>query len=146
VFHLAAAGPSTPERPLNEEDAANPVSWYGESKLASENEALKYSDKFPITILRPSAVYGPGDKDIYLIFRMIQKGCMFTPGGLSSRFSLIHAHDLVEAFIKAGESNTASGEVFFVSRPEIHTWEEIGREIARIGRGGAIAHDGAAPP
>lgn len=127
---LAAAGPSTPERPRIEEDASNPVSWYGESKLASEKEVLKFTDIFPVTILRPAAVYGPGDKDIYLIFRMIQKGCMFTPGRLSRRFSLIHAHDLVDAFIKAGESNTASGEVFFVSRPEIHTWEEVGRRIA----------------
>ena len=128
---LAAAGPSSPNKPLVEEDTPNPVSWYGESKLAAEEEVLKHVDTFPVTILRPSAVYGPGDKDIYLIFRMIQKGCLFTPGRHIRRFSLIHAHDLVNVFIKAGESNTATGEIFFISRPEIHTWEEVGREIAR---------------
>ncbi len=128
---LAAAGPSTQGRPLTEEDAPKPVSWYGESKLAAEEEVLKYTDKIPVTILRPPAVYGPGDRDIYIIFRMLQKGCLFTPGRAARLFSLIHVHDLVDAFIKAGESNTPSGEVFFVSRPEIHTWEEVGREIAR---------------
>ncbi|MBN2320038.1 MAG: NAD-dependent epimerase/dehydratase family protein [Acidobacteria bacterium] len=128
---LAAAGPSDPNRPLVEEDDPNPVSWYGESKLAAEEAVLKYADVFPVTILRPPAVYGPGDRDIYLIFRMIQRGCLFTPGRTTRRFSLIHVHDLVDAFIKAGESKITSGEVFFVSRPEIHTWEEVGREIAR---------------
>jgi len=128
---LAAAGPSTADRPLTEEDAPNPVSWYGESKLAAEEEVRKYSDSFPVTILRPSAVYGPGDKDIYLIFRMIQKGCLFTPGRLTRRFSLIHVRDLADAFIKAGESNISSGEIFFISRPEIYTWEEVGCKIAK---------------
>jgi dihydroflavonol-4-reductase len=127
---LAAAGPSTSERAKNEEDVPSPVSWYGESKLASEHEVLKFANAFPVTILRPSAVYGPGDRDIYIIFRMIQKGCLFTPGRFSRHFSLIHVHDLIDAFIKAGESNTPSGEVFFISRPEIHTWEEVGRTIA----------------
>lgn len=128
---LAAAGPSSPKRPLTEEDEPNPVSWYGESKLAAEREVLKFADALPVTILRPSAVYGPGDRDIYQIFRMIRRGCLFSPGRFTRHFSLIHVHDLVEAFIRAEESKTPSGEIFFVSRPEIHTWEEVGREIAR---------------
>jgi nucleoside-diphosphate-sugar epimerase len=128
---LAAAGPGFRDRPLNEKDEPHPVSWYGESKLAAEEEVLKYAGAFPVTILRPSAVYGPGDRDIYLIFRMIQKGWLLTPGRFSRSFSLIHVHDLVEAFIISGESNTSSGEVFFASRPEIFTWEEVGRQIAR---------------
>jgi len=128
---LAAAGPSQPDRPLTEEDEPNPVSWYGESKLGAEQEVLKYASAFPVTILRPSAVYGPGDRDIYLIFRMIQNGCLFTPGRSTRQFSLIHVYDLIDAFIKAGESNIPSGEVFYISRPEIHTWEAVGRAIAR---------------
>ncbi len=128
---LAAAGPSALDRPLTEEDTPKPVSWYGESKLAAEEEVRKYANAFPVTILRPSAVYGPGDMDIYVIFKMIQRGCLVTPGRFTRQFSLIHVGDLVDAFIKAGESTIPSGEVFFISRPEIHTWEEVGREIAR---------------
>ena len=91
----------------------------------------KFSNVWPVTILRPSAVYGPRDMETLLIFRMIKRGWMFTPGTLSRRFSLIHVDDLSEACIKAGEINTPSGEIFFISRPEAYRWEDVGDAIAQ---------------
>jgi nucleoside-diphosphate-sugar epimerase len=128
---LAAAGPSTGSRGLVEKDASNPISWYGESKLLSEREVLKFSNQFPVTILRPSAVYGPHDRETLLAFRMINHGCLLTPGRLIRQFSLIHVHDLTAACIQAGEYGTPTGSIYFISRPEIYTWEDIGRAIAR---------------
>jgi nucleoside-diphosphate-sugar epimerase len=131
ISSLAAAGPSSGDRGLTEDEQPNPVSWYGESKLSSELEALNYSDAFPVTILRPSAVYGPHDSETLLVFRMIKRGCLLTPGRFTRRFSLIHVDDLAAACIKAAECNTPSGEVFFISRPEVHTWGDVGRSIAQ---------------
>jgi nucleoside-diphosphate-sugar epimerase len=131
ISSLAAAGPSTGDRGLTEEEKTNPVSWYGESKLRSEEEVLRFSKNFPVTILRPSAVYGPQDRETLLIFRMIQRGCLLTPGRFIRRFSLIHVDDLTDACIKAGESSSPSGEVYFISRPEVYTWEDVGRTIAQ---------------
>ncbi|HTY64213.1 MAG TPA: NAD-dependent epimerase/dehydratase family protein [Acidobacteriota bacterium] len=128
---LAAAGPSKGSQGLVEEDKPNPISWYGESKLLSEDEVLRFSNLFPVTILRPSAVYGPYDSETLLAFRMIKRGCLLTPGRLTRRFSLIHVHDLTAACIQAGERSTPSGSIYFISRPEIYTWEDIGRAIAR---------------
>jgi dihydroflavonol-4-reductase len=128
---LAAAGPSTGRPGLVEGESANPISWYGESKLRSEEEVLRYSGSFSVAILRPSAVYGPADRDILLVFQMIKRGCLFTPGRFARRFSLIYVDDLVDATILAGQTDMDSGEVFFVSRPEIYGWEEVGRAIAR---------------
>jgi len=128
---LAAAGPSVNGRPHREEEDSHPISWYGESKLASEQEALTYAKVFPVTILRPSAVYGPGDSETLLVYRMIKRGCLVTPGRLARRFSLIHVRDLSAAIIGAGEWDTPSGEIFFLSRPETYAWEDIGRAIAR---------------
>ena len=128
---LAAAGPSTGNIGLKEEDKPNPISWYGESKLLSEREVLEFSTAFPATILRPSAVYGPHDGETLLAFRMIRRGCLLTPGRLVRRFSLIHVHDLVHACIRAMENNTRTGSIYFVSRPEIYTWEDVGQAIAR---------------
>ena len=131
VSSLAAAGPGLHGRALTEEEKPNPISWYGESKLKSEEEALGFRDFFPVTIIRPSAVYGPRDKETLLIFKMIQTGCLFTPGRPGRRFSLIHVSDLVQGLIKAGERETGSGEIFYVSASETFSWDDVGRAIAR---------------
>jgi len=131
VSSLAAAGPSPCGRGLTEIQEPHPISWYGESKLEAEREVLKFIGTFPVTILRPSAVYGPGDRETLLVHRMIRRGCLFTPGRTARRFSLIHVDDLAAAFIGAAERDTASGEIFYISRPEVYTWEEVGRAIAR---------------
>ena len=131
VSSLAAAGPSTGSTGLTEDQRPSPVSWYGESKLGGEREVLKFAKTFPVTILRPSAIYGPGDRETLLIFRMIKHGWLFTPGRVDRRFSLIHVDDLAASIIGAAERDASSGEVFFVSRPETYAWEEVGRAIAR---------------
>jgi dihydroflavonol-4-reductase len=131
VSSLAAAGPSPAGRGLTENENPNPISWYGESKLRSEEEVLKYADAFRVTILRPSAVYGPGDRETLMIFRMIKRGCLFTPGRFIRHFSLVHVDDLTAALILAGNQDTGSGEVFYISRPESYTWAEVGQAIAR---------------
>jgi dihydroflavonol-4-reductase len=131
ISSLAAAGPSRSDQGLVEDEKPNPISWYGESKLLSEKEAARFSDAFPVTILRPSAVYGPHDTETLLIFRMIKCGCLITPGRFIRRFSLIHVDDLVSACFKAATGQTHSGEAFFISRPEIYTWEDVGRAVAR---------------
>jgi nucleoside-diphosphate-sugar epimerase len=132
VSSLAAAGPSPEGRALTEGEKPNPISWYGESKLQSELEVLKFANAFPVTIVRPSAVYGPRDRETLLIFRMVKHGCLFTPGRFTRRFSLIHVDDLTQALIQAGEHKTSSGEIFFVSRQETYTWDEVGRVIAKV--------------
>jgi len=130
VSSLAAAGPSPADRGLTEDVKPNPISWYGESKLESEREALRYAGTFRVTILRPSAVYGPRDRETLAIFRMVKGGCLLTPGRFTRRFSLIYVDDLITALMSAGEQDTPSGEVFFVSRPEMYTWEQVGAAIA----------------
>jgi len=148
VSSLAAAGPSSADRRLVETDQPNPISWYGESKLESEREVLKYEGSFRVTILRPSAVYGPRDRGTLLIFRMVKLGCLCTPGRFTRRFSLIHVNDLTDAITRAAETEIPSGEVFFVSRPESHTWDEVGQAVAqalgkkyrRIAFPAALAH------
>jgi dihydroflavonol-4-reductase len=130
ISSLAAAGPSVANRPRTENETPAPISWYGESKLAAENEVLCFKNTFPATILRPSAVYGPWDTEIFLIFRMIKFGVLVTPGRHIRQFSLIHVTDLVEAIIRAGESADPTGGIYNISRPEIYLWEDVGQAIA----------------
>ena len=70
------------------------VSAYARSKRAAEEAALAVLGPERVTILRPPAVYGPGDRATLLIFQQLAKGLLVAPGPRGARFSLIHVHDL----------------------------------------------------
>jgi nucleoside-diphosphate-sugar epimerase len=81
VSSLAAAGTSPGPQGIGPEAAARPVSWYGRSKLAGEREAAKWHGDGGSVILRPPAIYGPRDTDVFEFFRMANRGVVALPGG-----------------------------------------------------------------
>jgi len=50
------------EKVKTEEDEPNPENWYAETKLMAEKTCEKYRKFFPVTILRFSFIYGPGQE------------------------------------------------------------------------------------
>jgi len=70
------------------------VSAYASSKRDAEAAALAVLGPERVTILRPPAVYGPGDRATLLVFQQLAKGLLVAPGPRGARFSLIHVHDL----------------------------------------------------
>jgi uncharacterized protein YbjT (DUF2867 family) len=66
------------------------LSRYGESK--SQSEALVQSSGLDWTIVRPPAVFGPGDRETLELFRMARRGFVALPP--RGRFSVIHVEDL----------------------------------------------------
>jgi dihydroflavonol-4-reductase len=128
---LAAGGPSD-GRPRREDDPARPVSPYGRSKLAAEEEALRYRDRFPVVILRLGAVYGPGDEDFLDYFRWVKKGVVPLFGKGPKPLSLCYVRDAVRAMRAAAGDADPSGQVFNIAAPSPATWEEIGAVAAGI--------------
>ena len=131
VSSLAAAGPSPSETPIDETWPPEPITDYGKSKLEAEKIAAKFQDRLPITIVRPPAVYGPRDHDVYLQFRMIRKGWLFFVGRQDQLVSLVYAPDLAGAMIELAECEKARGRTYFVSNPKPYRWSEVSSEIAR---------------
>ncbi len=72
------------------------VSVYAASKRRAESVAREILGAERVTILRPPAVYGPGDRATLLIFKQLARGLLVAPGPRGARFSLIHVHDLVD--------------------------------------------------
>lgn len=70
------------------------ISAYAGSKRAAEDFLLSRNDGIEIIILRPSAVYGPGDKATLPLVKALQARVAILPGRATARFSLIHAADL----------------------------------------------------
>lgn len=130
VSSLAAAGPPLDGQPKKETDPCNPITPYGESKWEGEIETMKYREEFPITVIRPPAIYGPRDKGMFAYFRLASKGFYPLIGmGGESYINIICVFDLVEGLIAAAEEPKAAGEVFFLAEKKIYTWREAGLAI-----------------
>ncbi|ASQ91273.1 epimerase [Prosthecochloris sp. GSB1] len=127
VSSLAAAGPArNPEPGVVEEDEPHPVSAYGRSKLEAERICRSFGERLPVTIVRPPAVYGPGDRDVFQFLKMISGGLMLAAGdGRTQRFSLIHGKDLVRGILMAALSPAAVGETYFLTSPEGYSWDRV---------------------
>jgi len=106
---LAAVGPlKTLAGTITEQTIPNPVTAYGKSKLLAE-EKLKAFPELSYTILRPTGVYGPRDKDIFIFFKQVARGLEPYIGRIDQRFSFLYVTDLAKAAIKAlsaGNHNT----------------------------------------
>ena len=75
------------------------LSWYATSKLMAEHLVCNHSQKMPYAVFRPTAVYGPGDKEMSPIFRATRRGLLPMVGQSTMRFGLLHVNDLVAAII-----------------------------------------------
>lgn len=121
----AAAGPATEGRPVREEDPPRPLTPYGESKRRGEEEALRFRDRVSSIILRPSAVYGPRDRDFLLFFRLVDRGLLIRFGGKPRTVSLCYVEDLIPGILAAGERPVPSGSIYFLADPRPYPWEEV---------------------
>ncbi len=123
---LAAVGPSPDDQPLTEETLLRPISTYGKSKAQMEQQVRPYHDVLPITIVRPPAVYGPRERDIYTFFRVVKRGlCPIIGDHRRPRLSLIHVTDLVQGIQKAAEVPRARGQTYFLGSETYYTWPHI---------------------
>ncbi|MDH5479283.1 MAG: NAD-dependent epimerase/dehydratase family protein [Nitrosomonas sp.] len=71
------------------------LSWYAKSKCMAEQPVI--DSNLPWAVLRPTAVYGPGDKELKPLFQAMHRGFLPVVGKLNNRFGLIHVNDLVAA-------------------------------------------------
>jgi nucleoside-diphosphate-sugar epimerase len=86
------------------------LSIYGESKRAGEVAVEKFKAQMSILVLRPPAVYGPGDRGTLPLLRSLTQSFAVIPGTSTSRFSLIYVDDLARIIVEAGEA-TRTGTV-----------------------------------
>ncbi|MDB5130271.1 MAG: UDP-glucose 4-epimerase [Mucilaginibacter sp.] len=101
ISSLAAVGPlNTLEGVITESAPPRPITAYGRSKLLGE-ENLKAFPALNYTILRPTGVYGPRDRGIFIFFKQVSKGIEPYIGSSAQHFSFLYVADLAKAAIKA---------------------------------------------
>jgi nucleoside-diphosphate-sugar epimerase len=104
------------------------LSDYALSKRMGEDALLKHQDKISCDILRPPAVYGPGDREMRPLLKMIKRGIVPVVGAKEGRFSLLHVDDLAEAVCCLLRSeSTGKSRCFELhdGHPGGYTWQQI---------------------
>ncbi|CAN5304845.1 NAD-dependent epimerase/dehydratase family protein [soil metagenome] len=126
---LAAAGPSN-GKPRTEADPMKPVSMYGESKKLMEQMILENTTgNMSVKILRPPAVYGPRETQIYTLFKIMSYGVTPVVGnGTRPKLSMVYVSDLVRGIENASKFTKEGVSTYFVSG-QITCWKEI-KQIA----------------
>jgi nucleoside-diphosphate-sugar epimerase len=131
---LAAAGPCIDGRGVGADDAPQPLTAYGRSKLAAERVCMEAADRIRMVILRAPAVYGPWDTDLFHFFRIAKFGVVPVPMGPPRRLQMVHAADLADALVRAVLAPAARG-VYHIAESQSYTWEQVGRMVgAAVGR------------
>ena len=122
---LAAQGPSAyqDEELFSESRQPNPVTAYGKSKLMAE-QYLKEID-LPLAVLRPTAVYGPGEKDLFIVFKMLQDGLDAYIGRNPQRFSFVYVQDIVDVAILALKSENKKEHTYNISDGKVYHRYEL---------------------
>lgn len=126
---LAAFGPGDPIQlnQIKNSGEAQPVSSYGKSKLASENY-LKSLSNFPYIIIRPTAVYGPREKDLFSLFQLINMHLEFFMGRQKQHLSFIYVKDLARVVFQAIHSEVKN-KGYFISDGNTYDSKSFGNMI-----------------
>ena len=115
------------------------LSYYSARKRQGELALGQGAGSMPWAALRPPAVYGPGDRELLPLFRLMSRGLAPVLGGRTARFSLIFIDDLVAAISTWINQDRPAQGVF-----ELHdghdggySWQDV-VDIAASRRGGRV--------
>jgi nucleoside-diphosphate-sugar epimerase len=124
--------------PATEEYRFAPGDLYQETKVEAENwvRAFARDTGLPLTVVRPCAIYGPGDRRLLKVFRMAKLPVLPVLGvGCKNLYHLVHVKDLVDFMIYAAQHDATVGEVYLCGADDpIRLVDMVARIANRLGR------------
>lgn len=140
VAAAAQASPSVERLVLISSLAARAphLSPYAASKREGEErlETVTKGGSLSYAVLRPPAIYGPGDRELVPLFQMMARGITPLPGVSGARASLLHVDDLAQAIVKLLDSTAQGTYELHDGREAGYSWNEIAAIVEAVaGRG-----------
>ncbi|MCZ4695192.1 NAD(P)-dependent oxidoreductase [Ancylomarina euxinus] len=129
---LAALGPGDPKTlaPIELEQTPQPITAYGRSKFKVEQYLSKQND-VPYLIFRPTAVYGPREKDFLTLFKAINRHLEPYISSPKQLLSFIYVKDLARLVIQSCSSDIANRS-FIVSDGQTYTCKELSEITKKV--------------
>ena len=110
-------------QPIKSNDVPLPNTYYGVSKLKAETY-LQSLEGFPYTIFRCTGVYGPRERDYYLMIKSIKRGFDFSVGFKKQMLTFIYVKDLAVAVMDALDKGPLH-RAYFISENQGYTQQEF---------------------
>jgi nucleoside-diphosphate-sugar epimerase len=119
--------------PGDEESPIAPEDYYQQTKYEGEVVCAEYSaDGMDISIVRPTAIYGPGDPGRFLLlYRMARNGRFLMFGDGSTTYHPVYIDNLVDLFELAGSRPEARGRTYIGGDAEYYTLNDL---VTAVGR------------
>lgn len=114
---MGAIREEQPYREILESDTPCPNTAYGESKLAAEQWLS--TQELPYVILRPTGVYGPRERDYFMMAKSIKAHTDFAVGYRQQDITFVYVTDVVQAVFLAMEKGR-TGRKYFLSDGEVY--------------------------
>ncbi|NQU40264.1 MAG: NAD(P)-dependent oxidoreductase [Lentisphaerae bacterium] len=122
------------DHPPGGEDAPiQPADYYQQTKYEAEPVVLDYHKKgLPCVILRPAAIYGPGDPErFFMIFKRVGSGTFPMFGSGKTLYHPLYIDNLVDACILAMEDGKGDGEAYLIADEEYVEIEDLVQRTAK---------------
>lgn len=122
------------EHPPGGEDAPiQPADYYQQTKYEAEPIALEYAQRsLKVTIIRPAAIYGPGDPErFYMIFRQVAKGWFPMFGDGRTLYHPLYIDNLIDALVLAMDERRGNAQAYLIADEEYVPIESLVRRTAQ---------------
>ena len=119
--------------PADESAPFEPGDVYQQTKAEADLLALRFQREhgLPVVVVRPAAIYGPGETRLAKLFRAIARGRYAIVGSGRAHYHLVEIDDLLDGYELALAHPAAPGEAFILAGPRSVSQEELARTIAR---------------
>lgn len=113
--------------PADETTAYSPGDVYQDTKTEAEKWILNFARErgLAMTVVRPAAIYGPGDRRLLKVFKMARLPVVPVIGFTKGLYHLIHVEDLARFMMVAAVTPATKGEIYICGNPEAVSIREI---------------------
>lgn len=125
--------------PADENAPIAPSDIYQETKAEADVLAREFgrTHGLEVAIVRPGAIYGPGETRLLKVFKSIARGRYAVVGSGRPHYHLVYIDDLVDGFLLALDRKEAAGETFIIAGPRSLSQDDLAREVAKA-TGGSV--------
>jgi dihydroflavonol-4-reductase len=122
--------------PANEDAPLKPGDIYQTTKLEGERLARETGARLdlPVTIVRPTGIYGPGDRRLLKMFRGVARRRFPMLGDGEIYYHLTYIDDLVDGFRRCADHPAAAHRTYILAGGEVTTLNELVARVARQAR------------